>query len=110
MDFEEIDFEVIRPLCSIKPIEEYKNVYKSVFESFDRFCERKKLNTNIIYMRRFANLKNYELLDIQNTIQDIYHLKRNNYISDLHEEEIEEIKYYKKLFEDIYKDFQELGI
>ena len=27
-------------------------------------------------MRRFANLKNYELLDIQNTIQDIYHLKK----------------------------------
>ena len=43
MDFEEIDFEEIRPLCSIKPIEEYKNVYKSVFESFDRFCEIKKL-------------------------------------------------------------------
>ena len=61
-------------------------------------------------MRRFANLKNYELLDIQNTIQDIYHLKRNNYISDLNEDEIEEIQYYKKLFEDIYKDFQNLGI
>ena len=61
-------------------------------------------------MRRFSNLKNYELLDIQNTIQDIYHLKRNNYISDLNEDEIEEIQYYKKLFEDIYKDFQNLGI
>jgi effector-binding domain-containing protein len=48
--------------------------------------------------------------DVQNTIQDIYHLKRNNYISDLHEGEIEELQYYKKLFEDIYKDFQELGI
>ena len=61
-------------------------------------------------MKRFSNLKSYELIDIQNNIQDIYHLKRNNYISDLHEEEIEEIKYYKILFEDIYKDFQELGI
>jgi len=61
-------------------------------------------------MKRFSNLKSYELIDIQNNIQDIYHLKRNNYISDLNEEEIEEIKYYKKLFEDIYKDFQELGI
>ena len=50
-------------------------------------------------MKRFSNLKSYELIDIQNNIQDIYHLKRNNYISDLHEEEIEEIKYYKKLFE-----------
>ena len=61
-------------------------------------------------MRRFANLKSYELIDVQNTIQDIYHLKRNNYISDLHEGEIEELQQYKKLFEDIYKDFQDLGI
>jgi hypothetical protein len=61
-------------------------------------------------MKRFSNLKSYELVDIQNTIQDIYHLKKNNYISDLNEEEIEELQYYKKLFEDIYKDFQELGI
>ena len=61
-------------------------------------------------MKRFSNLKSYELIDIQNNIQDIYHLKRNNYISYLHEEEIEELQYYKKLFEDIYKDFQELGI
>ena len=61
-------------------------------------------------MRRFANLKSYELIDVQNTIQDIYHLKRNNYISDLHEGEIEELQYYKKLFKDIYEDFQNLGI
>jgi len=61
-------------------------------------------------MRRFSNLTSYELIDVQNTIQDIYHLKRNNYISDLHEGEIEELQYYKKLFEDIYNDFQDLGI
>ena len=47
-------------------------------------------------MKRFSNLKSYELMDIQNNIQDIYHLKRNNYISDLDEEEIEELQYYKK--------------
>ena len=39
-------------------------------------------------MRRFSNLNSYELTDVQNTIQDIYHLKRNNYISDLHEGDI----------------------
>ena len=61
-------------------------------------------------MRRFSNLNSYELIDIQNTIQDIYHLKKNNYISDLSNEEIEELQYYKKLFEDINKDFQDLGI
>ena len=61
-------------------------------------------------MKRFSNLNSYELTEVQNIIQDIYHLKRNNYISDLNEEELEEIKYYKKLFEDIYKDFENLGI
>ena len=61
-------------------------------------------------MKRFSNLKSYELLSVQNDIENIYHLKKNDYISDLHEEEIEEIKYYKKLFRDIYKDFENLGI
>ena len=61
-------------------------------------------------MKRFSNLNSYELTEVQNIIQDIYHLKRNNYISDLHEEEIEEIRYYKKLFGDIYKDFQDMEI
>ena len=61
-------------------------------------------------MRRFSNLKSYELTEVQYIIQDIYHLKRNDYISDLNEGELEEIRYYKKLFEDIDKDFQNLGI
>ena len=47
-------------------------------------------------MKRFSNFKSYELIDVQNAIQDIHHLKRNNYISDLREEEIEELQYYKK--------------
>ena len=61
-------------------------------------------------MKRFSNLKSYELLEIQNDIKIIYDIKKNDYISDLNEEEIEEIKYYKKLFEDIYNDFENLGI
>ena len=61
-------------------------------------------------MRRFSNLNSYELTEVQYIIQDIYHLKRNDYISDLNEGELEEIRYYKKLFEDIDKDFQNLGI
>ena len=58
-------------------------------------------------MKRFSNLKSYELVDIQNTIQDIYHLKKNNYISDLHENEIEELQCYKnylKIFTKIFKN------
>ena len=42
-------------------------------------------------MLRFSKLQKYELFDVQNVIEDIYHLKKNNYISDLHDEEIEEI-------------------
>ena len=61
-------------------------------------------------MDNFSNIRStylsYELIDVQNTIQDIYHLKRNNYISDLHEGEIEELQYYKnylKIFIKIFK-------
>ena len=61
-------------------------------------------------MLRFSKLEKYELLEVQNVIEDIYHLKKNDYISDLHDEEIEEIKYYKKLFEDVVKDFEKMGI
>jgi hypothetical protein len=61
-------------------------------------------------MFRFSKLQKYELLEVQNDIENIYRLKKNNYISDLDDEEIEEIKYYKKLFEDIVKDFEKLGI
>jgi hypothetical protein len=58
-------------------------------------------------MRRFSNLKSYELTEVQYIIQDIYHLKRNDYISDLHEGEIEELQYYKsywKIFIKIFKN------
>ena len=61
-------------------------------------------------MLRFSKLEKYELFEVQNVIEDIYHLKKNDYISDLHDEEIEEIKYYKKLFEDVVKDFEKMGI
>ena len=61
-------------------------------------------------MLRFSKLEKYALFEVQNVIEDIYHLKKNDYISDLHDEEIEEIKYYKKLFEDVVKDFEKLGI
>ncbi len=64
-------------------------------------------------MKRFINFKSYELISLisaQNDIKTIYNLKRNNYISDLNEEEIKEIIFYKELFEIIAQDFQDLGI
>jgi len=61
-------------------------------------------------MITFSNLKYRELFEIQSDIKIICDLKKNDYLKELHEDEIEEILYYKRLFEDIYKDFQELGI
>jgi len=61
-------------------------------------------------MITFSNLKHHELFEIQSDIKIICDLKKNDYLKELEENEIEEILYYKRLFEDIYKDFQELGI
>ena len=41
MDFELLDFESIRKICYIKPIEEDKDLCKSIFESFKQFCKKK---------------------------------------------------------------------
>ena len=57
-------------------------------------------------MRRFSNLKSYELTEVQNIIQDIYHLKRNDHISDLNEGELEEIRYYKNCLKILIKIFK----
>ena len=61
-------------------------------------------------MKRFINFKSYELISAQNDIENIYNLKRNNYISDLNEGEKQEIKFYKELFEDIAQDFRNMEI
>ena len=61
-------------------------------------------------MKRFINFKSYELISAQNDIENIYNLKRNNYMSDLNEGEKQEIKFYKELFEDIAKDFRDIEI
>ena len=61
-------------------------------------------------MKRFINFKSYELISAQNDIENIYNLKRNNYISDLNEGEKQEIKFYKELFEEIAQDFRNMEI
>ena len=61
-------------------------------------------------MITFSNLKHHELFQIQSDIKIICDFKKNDYLKELEENEIEEILYYKRLFEDIYKDFQDLGI
>ena len=47
-------------------------------------------------MKRFSNLKSYELLSVQNDIENIYHLNKNDYISDLNEEELEILEIFKQ--------------
>ena len=43
MDFEELDFEEIKKhIYIVSPNQPIENVYKSVFESFDKFCQNKK--------------------------------------------------------------------
>ena len=57
-------------------------------------------------MLRFARLTEYELFELQENIKDIIRLKKNNYISDLDVEELEEIKITKEFFENVIKDFR----
>ena len=46
----------------------------------------------------FSKLKEYELLELQEDLKTIFMIKKKNQIRDLNDEEIEEIKYYKRLF------------
>ena len=61
-------------------------------------------------MLRFSKFEQYELLEVQSAFENIQFLKKNDYIKDLDDEEIEEIKYYKKLFQDIANDFEKIEI
>ena len=39
MDFEKLDLKSIRKFYYIEPIEENKDLFKSIFESFKQFCK-----------------------------------------------------------------------
>jgi hypothetical protein len=45
----------------------------------------------------FSKLKEYQLLELQEDLKTVFMIKEYNYIRDLDDEEIEEIKYYKRL-------------
>ena len=47
MDFEKLDLESKRKFCNIQPIEENKDLCKSIFESFKQFCIKKIYDINI---------------------------------------------------------------
>ena len=61
-------------------------------------------------MLKFSKLKEYELLELQEDLKTIFMIKKNNYIHDLDDEEIEEIKYYKRLFKKISDELEDINV
>ncbi len=55
-------------------------------------------------MNRFCELKDYQLLELQENLKTVFMIKENNYVCDLDDEEIKEIKYYKRLFQKILNE------
>ena len=55
-------------------------------------------------MNRFCELKDYQLLELQEDLKTVFMIMENNYVCDLDDEEIEEIKYYKRLFKKILNE------
>ena len=60
-------------------------------------------------MLKFNKLKEYELLELQEDLKTIFMIKKNNYINDLDDEEIEEIKYYKRFFQKISDELEDIN-
>jgi len=61
-------------------------------------------------MLKFSKLNEYQLLEIQEDLQNIFMLKKNNYIKDLNDEEIEDIKYYQRLFKRISNELEDIDL
>ena len=61
-------------------------------------------------MDQFSKLTEYQLLEIQDDLKTIFMIKKNNYIRDLDNDEIEEIKYYKRLFKKISNELEDIDI
>ncbi len=58
----------------------------------------------------FSNLKEHQLLELQKDLKTIFMIKKNNYIRDLDNEEIEEIKYSKSLFKKISNELENIDL
>jgi len=61
-------------------------------------------------MLKFSKLNEHQLLEIQEDLQNIFMLKKNNYIKDLNDEEIEDIKYYQRLFKRISNELEDIDL
>ena len=58
----------------------------------------------------FSKLKEYELLELQEDLKTIFMIKKKNQIRDLNDEEIEEIKYYKRLFKKLSNELEDIDL
>jgi len=61
-------------------------------------------------MLKFNKLTQYQLLELQDDLESIFMIKKNNYISDLTDEEIEDIKYYQCLFKKISDELEDIHV
>ena len=61
-------------------------------------------------MLKFSKLTECQLLELQEDLKSIFMIKKNNYIRDLNDEEIEEIKYYQRFFKKISNELEDIDI
>ena len=61
-------------------------------------------------MLKFSKLTQYQLLELQDDLESIFLIKKNNYISDLTDEENNDIKYYQRLFKRISDELQDINV
>jgi hypothetical protein len=61
-------------------------------------------------MLKFSKLTEYQLLELQHDINSILIIKKNDYIKDLDDEEIEEIKYYQRFFKKISNELEDIDL
>ena len=61
-------------------------------------------------MLKFSKLTEYQLLELQEDLKTIFMIKKNNYIRDLNDEEIEEIKYYQRFFQKISNELEDINV
>ena len=61
-------------------------------------------------MLKFSKLTEYQLLELQEDLKSIFMIKKNDYIKDLDDEEIEEIKYYQRFFKKISNELEDIDL
>ena len=61
-------------------------------------------------MLKFSKLTEYQLLELQHDLNSILMIKKNDYIKDLDDKEIEEIKYYQRFFKKISNELEDIDL